>query len=381
MAAAPATAGAPPIDRLRLADFRNFQTLSLDITSRFVVLHGDNGSGKTNLLEALSLLTPGRGLRRATYPEMARASGSGGFSVRARLNGPGGDGVDALTLVQPEPGAGAVRRLRVDEVQARSVDDLLDHCRILWLTPAMDGLFSGPAGDRRRFLDRLVLTLDPSHGRRSLDYERAMRSRNRLLAEDSRDASWLGAIESEMAGLGLALALARIETVQRLANLLARRGDDPFPAAGLELVAGYPDLELARPAAETEDAIAERLANARGLDRASGRTLEGPHRADLLVTHLDKAMPAALASTGEQKALLIGLVLAHAELVAAASGIAPILLLDEIAAHLDAGRRAALYSILDRLGVQAFMTGTDRNLFEALEGRAQMLSVSNGALS
>lgn len=378
MAASPADQGPPPIARLRLADFRNYSELALEIGSRFVVLHGDNGSGKTNLLEAVSLLTPGRGLRRATYPDMARAGGSGGFSVRGLLSSPAGEAVDALTLVQPEPGAALQRRLRLDAVPAKSVDDLLGHCRILWLTPAMDGLFTGPAGDRRRFLDRLVLSLDPSHGRRSADYERAMRSRNRLLSEDRRDAAWLGAIETEMAGLGLAIALARVETVERLKALLAARGDAPFPAAGLELSTGYPDLDLARPAGETEDEIAERLARSRPLDRAAGRTLEGPHRGDLVVTHLDKAMPAGLASTGEQKALLIGFVLAHAELVASSCGIAPILLLDEIAAHLDSGRRSALFAILDRLGVQAFMTGTDRNLFEALEGTAQMLTVSNG---
>ena len=384
MAPVPAEKPGPdvPISRLRLADLRNYQSLSLDIVSRFVVLFGDNGSGKTNLLEAVSLLTPGRGLRRATYPEIARANGSGGFSVRADLRAPDGEIVDALTLVLPQADTAPQRKLRLDGAPAKSVDELLDHCRILWLTPAMDGLFTGPAGDRRRFLDRLVLTLDPAHGRRSADYERAMRSRNRLLSEDRREDAWLAGIEEQMAGLGLAIALARVETVQRLAALLSarREGAGPFPAAGLELSTGYEAIDLSRPAIETEDEIAGRLARGRSLDRVAGRTLQGPHRAELSVMHLDKAMPAALASTGEQKALLIGLILAHAELVATSCGTAPVLLLDEIAAHLDPQRRAALFGIVDALGVQAFMTGTDRALFEALEGRGQMLAVSNGSI-
>ncbi len=347
------------------------------------MLYGDNGSGKTNLLEAVSLLTPGRGLRRATYRDMAREGGSGGFSVRADIVSAAEEATDALTIVRPDEGAASPRTLRLDEAPAKSLDDLLGHCRLLWLTPAMDGLFTGPAGDRRRFLDRLVLTLDPEHGRRSLDYERAMRGRNRLLAEDRRDPVWLSGLEEQMAGLGLAIALARAETVQRLGALLAarREGAGPFPAAELELSTGYGPLDLSRPAAETEDEIAARLASGRAQDRAAGRTLEGPHRAELTVTHLDKNMPAALASTGEQKALLIGLILAHAGLVANSCGLPPILLLDEIAAHLDPARRAALFGIVESLGVQCFMTGTDEALFSAIADTARMLRVDKGAIS
>ncbi len=344
-----------------------------------MVLSGDNGAGKTNLLEAVSLLTPGRGLRRAAYGEIARAGGSGGFSVKARLAS-GGEEVEALTMVRAEPGSPPARTLKLDGAPARSVDELQAHCRLLWLTPSMDGLFTGPAGDRRRFLDRLVLTLDPEHGRRSSDYERAMRGRNRLLSEDRRDESWLGALEEQMAALGLAIALARSQTAQRLSMLLANRRAGSFPAAGLALLSGYEPLDFHRPAVEIEDEIARRLSRSRALDRAAGRTLEGPHRGDLSVTHLDKAMPAALASTGEQKALLVGLILAQAELVSETSGLPPFLLLDEIAAHLDPGRRAALFDIVERLGVQSFMTGTDAALFEALEGRAQMLTVCEGAV-
>ncbi len=367
---------------LGLVDFRNYATFALPLRSRFVVFHGDNGAGKTNLLEALSLLSPGRGLRRANYGEIARGGGSGGFSVRARLRPPeGGELQDLLTLVRPDEENGAARVLRVEGAQARSIDDLLDHLRVVWLTPAMDGLFTGPASERRRFLDRMVLTVDPGHGRRALDFEKAMRGRNRLLSEDRMDDSWLSGIEAQMAELGLAIALARADLVDRLRGSIESVSASPFPRADLRLHSGYEDLDLSGAAAvDMEDRIAARLRARRGLDRAAGRTLEGPHRGDLDVFHREKAMPAALSSTGEQKALLIGLVLAHARLVEAASGMAPVLLLDEIAAHLDPGRRAALFDLLDEIGVQAFLTGTDADLFTALKDRAQMVGIRNGAI-
>ncbi|ALN71071.1 DNA replication/repair protein RecF [Aureimonas sp. AU20] len=366
---------------LGLVDFRNYATLSLPLTSRFVVFHGDNGAGKTNLLEALSLLSPGRGLRRANYGEIARGSGSGGFSVRARLRETDGEIRDLLTLVRPDEENGAARVLRVDGAQARSGEELLDYLRVVWLTPAMDGLFTGPAAERRRFLDRMVLTVDPGHGRRALDYEKAMRGRNRLLSEDRMDDSWLTGIEAQMAELGLAIALARADLVERLRGSIESMAGSPFPVAELHLQSGYEDFSLEGAAVDLEDRIAARLRARRGLDRAAGRTLEGPHRGDLEVLHRAKAMPASLSSTGEQKALLIGLVIAHARLVEAASGMTPLLLLDEIAAHLDPGRRAALFDILDELGVQAFLTGTDAALFEAIAGRAQMVEIRNGAVA
>ncbi|MEO9787080.1 MAG: DNA replication and repair protein RecF, partial [Aurantimonas coralicida] len=232
-----------------------------------------------------------------------------------------------------------------------------------------------------RFLDRMVLAVDPTHGRRAADYERAMRSRNRLLADNRLDDSWLSGIEAQMAELGIAMALARSELVGMLAGMIARTGaGSPFPSAGLELTSGYDGLDLARPSADIEDEARMRLRSARYGDRAAGRTLEGAHRAELSVTHLAKAMPAALSSTGEQKALLIGLVLAHARLVAAMSSLPPLLLLDEIAAHLDPGRRAALFDLIAELGVQAFMTGTDASLFAALGDRAQIMEVSGGTV-
>ncbi|WP_427024398.1 DNA replication/repair protein RecF [Aureimonas ureilytica] len=366
---------------LGLVDFRNYPTLSLPLSSRFVVFHGDNGAGKTNLLEALSLLSPGRGLRRAAYGEIARVGGSGGFSVRARLREADGEMRDLLTLVRPDEESGANRTLRIDGAPARSSEELLDHLRVVWLTPAMDGLFTGPAAERRRFLDRMVLTVDPGHGRRALDYEKAMRGRNRLLSEDRMDDSWLSGIEAQMAELGLAIALARADLVERLRGSIESIGGSPFPVAELHLQSGYETLRLEGAAVDLEDGIAARLRARRGLDRAAGRTLEGPHRGDLDVFHRLKAMPAALSSTGEQKALLIGLVIAHARLVEAASGLTPLLLLDEIAAHLDPGRRAALFDILDDLGVQAFLTGTDEALFEAIRSRAQMVAIRNGDLA
>ncbi len=371
------------IGELRLADFRNYTSLRLPVTSRFVVLAGDNGAGKTNLLEAISLLNPGRGMRRATYGDMARVGGQLGFSVRAAIHRQDDAPADVLTLVRADAGEGRQRQVRIDDVTARSADDLLALCRLIWLSPAMDGLFGGPAGDRRRFLDRLVLTLHPEHGRRALDYEKAMRGRNRLLADGRMDDAWLTGIELQLAELGLAIALARAQTVHGLAMAI-RSGptvDGTFPQAGLDLASGYEGLDLSRPGVDVEDDIAARLRAGRGQDRAAGRTLEGPHRGDLIVTHLMKAMPAALASTGEQKALLIGLILAHAALTRQVSGLPPILLLDEIAAHLDPSRRAALFDILDALGVQSFMTGTDRALFAALEGRAQILTASQGMLT
>lgn len=345
-----------------------------------VVLHGDNGAGKTNLLEALSLLSPGRGLRRATYGDMVRAGGHEGFAVHARLDGPSGE-TEIGTAAGRAEGAEGARRVRIDGANARSADELLDYLRLVWLTPAMDGLFTGPAGDRRRFLDRLVLTIDPAHGRRALDYEKAMRGRNRLLTDDRPDARWLDAIEHELAESGVAIAAARAEAMQLLAAMTAAVPEEsPFPRAATAL-AGWPEDEIAtRPALDIEEEFRRRLRDGRGRDSAAGRTLDGPHRSDLIVRHAPKDMPAELCSTGEQKALLIGIVLAHARLVANVAGFAPILLLDEIGAHLDERRRAALFAIIDDLNAQAFMTGTDATLFSALGNKAQFLHVSGGSV-
>ncbi len=369
------------VTRLSLTDFRNYHALALDLAPGAVVLTGENGAGKTNLLEAVSFLSPGRGLRRAKFDDVARVGAQTGFAIHARLEGPFGECEIGTGTAGMQPGAETGRRLRINGETARTADAMLEWVRVLWLTPAMDALFTGPAGDRRRFLDRLVLAIDPAHGRRALDYEKAMRARNRLLSEDSRDAGWFDAIETQMAETGVAIAAARAEMVRLLAAMNERLpADGPFPTAEIALE-GTVDAEIGQNAAvDVEEMFRRLLRDHRPRDRAAGRTLEGPHRSELLVRHVPKDMPAARCSTGEQKALLVGLILAHARLTGELSGSAPILLLDEISAHFDPDRRAALFSILEELNCQAFMTGTEASLFSAIEGRAQFFSVSAGAI-
>ena len=367
------------ISKLTLTNFRNYAALAIDLAPGAVVFSGDNGAGKTNLLEAISFLTPGRGLRRAPYADVAREGGDGGFALHARLDGPDGQ-VEIGTGISVGEGDGG-RRVRINGATARSAEDMLEWLRVVWLTPAMDALFTGPAADRRRFLDRLVLAIDPGHGQRALDYEKAMRSRNRLLTDGSRDDRWFEAIETQMAETGVAIAAARAELVRLLAAMIDRLPDTgPFPQADISLSGDLEAEVSSAPAVDVEERFRRALAGGRDRDRAAGRTLEGPHRSDLLVRHRTKAMPAELCSTGEQKALLVGIVLSHARLTGEMSGMTPILLLDEIAAHLDGGRRAALFSILEELNCQAFMTGTDAALFSSLKGRAQFLTVDHGTV-
>ncbi|MFB2553082.1 DNA replication/repair protein RecF [Ensifer soli] len=365
------------LSRLKLRAFRNYDALDLALDGRHVVLTGENGAGKTNLLEAVSLLSPGRGLRRAPYGEVTRLGrADDGFTVFAAL-----DGLDGPVEIGTGTGGvdeGASRKLRLNGTPAKTVDELLDHLRVLWLTPSMDGLFTGPAADRRRFLDRMVLSLDAAHGRRAADYEQAMRGRNRLLSDPRPDPAWLTALEREMASLGIAMALARREMIGLLTALADRDGGaTAFPSADLAL-SGFLDSAWHRPAFDLEEEFLDLMKAGRFRDAAAGRTLDGPHRADLVIRHREKDMDAGRCSTGEQKALLVGLILAHARLVATMTGAAPVLLLDEIAAHLDAGRRRALFDLVDGLGGQAFMTGTDRSMFDALGTRAQFLTVADG---
>lgn len=380
----PARAAVPrvAVTGLRLGDFRNYAALDLDTDGRHVVLAGENGAGKTNVLEALSLLTPGRGLRRARLDEMTRL-GASSWSVFARLDGPDGETRIGTGLEGEREEEARARRVRIDGETARSADELLDHLRVLWLTPAMDGLFTGPGADRRRFLDRLVLALTPSHGAHVAAFEKAMRGRNRLLEEDRLDLEWLDAIEAQMAELGIAVASARVETVACLERLIAAtRADAPFPHADLALEGEIEALVAAGgPAADAEDTYRARLAEGRRRDKAAGRTLDGPHRADLVVHHGPKGMPAHLSSTGEQKALLLGLVLAHARLVGETCGRAPLLLLDEVAAHLDPRRRSQLFDVVEALGSQCWMTGTDASAFAALGERAVVLEVTGGRVA
>lgn len=368
---------------LRLTDFRNHAATVLEAGPGHVVLVGENGAGKTNLIEAVSFLSPGRGLRRATLEEPARKGGPGGWIVSADV-----DGVDGRVVIGTgiEPPAGSpprARRLRIDGADAGTVEALSDHLSVLWLTPAMDGLFTGPAGDRRRFLDRMVLAIDPTHARRAIDYEKALRERNRLLEAHRPDPAWLDALEAEVAALGVALAAARRELVDCFRDVVAGSAEagSAFPAAGLALDGSIETELQGLSATEVEDRFRQRLAAGRHRDAAAGRTLEGPHRSDLVVTHRPKAMPAADSSTGEQKALLIGLVLAHARLVASLTRRTPVLLMDEVAAHLDARRRAGLFAELDALGAQVWMTGTDPALFSDLGDRGRVFRVMDGAVT
>jgi DNA replication and repair protein RecF len=349
-----------------------------------VVLTGDNGAGKTNALEALSLLSPGRGLRRAELNECARKGGGGGFAISVELSALAGK-VQLGTGLEPQPGGPAARKFRVDRQPVSSIRAFGDHVRVVWLTPAMDGLFTGPAGDRRRFLDRLVLSLDPEHGARVNAFERALRGRNRLL-EEGRGAgagAWLGAIEREAAELGVAIAAARVETLARLSALIVsgRERESPFPWADLALRGEIEALVAERPALEAEDLFREMLRAGRVRDAAAGRALIGPQTSDLQVRHGPKGAEAAQASTGEQKALLVGLVLAHARLVEEASGIAPLILLDEIAAHLDPIRRSALYDLLAKLRGQVWLSGADPAAFAEISSQAQLLRVTPGQIA
>ena len=379
---APATATA--IRRLVLADFRSYPTLDLALDARMIVVTGENGSGKTNLLEAISMLAQGRGLRRAELSACARVGGFGGFAVSAELDiGEGrrqfGTGLDPAQGGQP-----AARRYRVDREPVPSARAFSDHLRIVWLTPAMDSLFNGAPGDRRRFLDRLVLAVDAEHGARVSALERALRQRNRVLEDGpGADRAWLEAIEREVAELAVAVAAARAETVSRLAALIATRPEavSPFPWADVAIEGDVEALCADHSALEAEDRYRAMLRDNRPRDAAAGRTLIGPQASDLVVRHGPKAMPASLCSTGEQKALLVGLVIAHARLVAALSGLAPIILLDEIAAHFDAMRREALFETLAAMPSQVWMTGADVSAFTSIVGTAAVLDVEPGRVS
>lgn len=350
------------LSRLRLTHFRNYPTAALDLDQRHVVLVGPNGAGKTNLLEAISLLSRGRGLRRAPFDTLTESGASAPWAVAATIETPDGP-VDIGTGLAD---GAAGRRVRINGANAPSVDAMADYLRIAWLTPDMDALFRGPASDRRRFFDRLVATLVPGHGASVSNFDSAMRQRNKLL-ETRADPVWLDAIEAQMAENAGAMYFARLDALSHLQTLALESVDEnAFPASRLALTAmgGIEDAPVSSTALEAD--LAGVWRDMRGRDAAAGRATIGPHRVDFEVTHAQKSMPAALCSTGEQKALLIGLVLAHARLVKQMTAMTPILLLDEIAAHLDPDRRAALFAALNALATQCFMTGTDLSLFDTL---------------
>jgi DNA replication and repair protein RecF len=373
---------AAAIQRLSLSNFRSYHAASLDVSARMVVLTGANGAGKTNLIEAISLLVPGRGLRRATIEEVAFSEGDGAWAVSAEIEGMLGLATLGTGIEPPQGGETPRTRLcRIDREPVGSAAAFADHLRVIWLTPAMDQLFVGPASERRRFLDRLVLAVDAEHSGRVNALERALRSRNRLLEEQRPDTHWLDAVEHETAELAVAVAALRAETVTRLQGALAQRKDDAFPSAEIALDGWMEKMLPDHPAVEIEDRYRTILKDNRARDAAAGRTLDGPHLTDLQVTFAPKGIPAADASTGEQKAALIGLVLAHSGLLVEMMGYAPVLLLDEVVAHLDPGRRVALYDALEKLDAQVWMTGADPAAFADIAGRAGIFTVSGGKVS
>ena len=384
------------IRRLILTNFRSYRAATIATARNLIVLTGPNGAGKTNVLEAISFLAPGRGLRRARLDEVAFTEGdseggdrpdaaddyrAGSWAVAAEVDGALGLATLGTGIEAAADEAMLTRKCRIDREPVASAAAFADHLRVVWLVPAMDGLFMGPASERRRFLDRLVLTVDAGHAARASALERALRSRNRLLENREPDTHWLDAAEREIAEVAVAVAAARAETVRRLAATLAARrtafanGGGGFPSAEIALEGWIEAMVLASPASEVEDRYRAVLRDNRSRDAAAGRTLEGAHLTDLAVYYRDKAIAARDASTGEQKALLIGLMLAHAALVADMTGTAPVILLDEVVAHLDPMRRATLFDALDRLGSQVWMTGADPAAFTDIATRADTIDV------
>jgi DNA replication and repair protein RecF len=369
------------IFRLTLTDFRNYRAAALQADARPIVLYGPNGAGKTNLIEAISFLAPGRGLRRATLEEVAFQEGDGSWAVAAEVEGALGLATLGTGLERaPDDGPLTQRKCRIDREPVASAAAFVDHLRVVWLVPAMDSLFVGPPPERRRFLDRLALAVDAEHISRVNALERALRSRNRLLTEGRPDPHWLDAVEHETAELAVAVAGLRAEAVRRLGAVLASRRNSSFPPAEIALEGWMEQLLPTHPAVEVEERYRALLRDNRGRDADAGRTLDGPHLTDLSVLYAHKNIPAGEASTGEQKALLIGLVLAHARLITEMTASAPVLLLDEVVAHLDPARRAALHAELALLGAQVWMTGADPALFVEIKDDAAMIEVRSGRL-
>jgi DNA replication and repair protein RecF len=371
------------IHRLTLTHFRNYRAASLEAQADMVVLAGPNGAGKTNCIEAISFLSPGRGLRRAMLDDVADNQGDGSWAVSAEVEGALGlatlgTGIDAPT----GEASSSSRRCRIDREPVASATAFGDHLRMVWLTPAMDGLFMGPASERRRFFDRLVLAIDSEHSARVSALDRSLRSRNRLLEVRNYDDHWCGAIERETAELAVAVAAMRGQTAARLTAMLRARGEaSAFPSAEIALDGWMENALMSEPATAVEDRYREILRQGRARDAIAGRTLDGPHLTDLQVVYAPKNMPARDASTGEQKALLIGLVLAHAGLVSEMTGITPLLLLDEVVAHLDPRRRAALFDELAKLGAQVWMTGADPAAFADIGSSGEVFSVDSGQIN
>ncbi|MBE1295678.1 MAG: DNA replication/repair protein RecF [Rhodobacteraceae bacterium] len=352
------------LTELTMSHFRSHLRAEMHLDGRPVALFGPNGAGKTNILEAVSLFSPGRGLRRASAAEMTRRPEALGWKLRAVLQAP-----DEAYEVETWSEGGNARQVRVDNKASNQIA-LGQICRVVWLIPAMDRLWIEAAEGRRRFLDRIVLSFEPDHAEATLAYEKAMRERNRLLKDQNRDPAWYKVLEMQMADAGHRINAARIAAVSLLQEAQAQ-AETAFPVAELELI----QSEGSMPGSEED--LREALAESRFRDLAAGRTLVGPHRTDLIGTYAAKGVPARDCSTGEQKALLVSLILANARALAAREGAPPIVLLDEVAAHLDAARRAALYDEICALGAQAWMTGTEAELFAEMGTRAQMFEITD----
>ena len=357
--------------------------LRLDPPSGLIALVGANGVGKTNLLEAISLLTPGRGLRGAEYQSISRNHGIGGWGVSAMAESHLGEMQLGTAWTESETeGPNAARAVLVDGQLQKSSGALAGLLRIVWLTPALDRLFSGPASERRRYLDRMVALFDTEHGSRINRFEKLMRERNLLLSDGPFDRIWATSLETQMAEEAVAIAAARLQAVSNLGTYLTpQRLSGPFPWSELSILGNIEDMVAKLPALQAEERYKKQLHDGRNADKGAGRTLVGPHRSDLVVRHGPKNIAAEEGSTGEQKALLIGLILAQTEAIRAVTGSAPVLLLDEIAAHLDKARRSALFSHLDELSVQAWMTGTEPEFFDGASPSTVVYHVENGTLN
>ena len=384
------------LSTVMLSNFRSYDQVRLEnLSSGLIVLYGPNGAGKTNVLEAVSMLVPGRGMRGAKNEEIQKCAAQQGWAVSGTAQQEFGE----VRLGTGLDVASGKRAIRIDGQSARGQNALADYMACVWLTPQMDRLFLDSTSQRRKFFDRLVYAFDPAHAGRVTRYENALGQRSRILRESAEkqatpDDSWLSSLESQMAASACAIAAARQSFIKRLQDVCAessggsfgessnvRTPGNPFPCARLQLRGTLEELLGHTAALDVEDMFKEQLRHSRPRDAIVGGAQTGPHKTDLLVSYAAKNMPAEQCSTGEQKALLIGIILAHAKLIAAERGAPPILLLDEVAAHLDEDRRAALYRLLQDLGGQVWLTGTDANLFDAIQGKAQFFSVSSGKIS